>query len=273
VPVSASSDFTTWSPVTDALPVLPSWAVPGFTWAPEVHQFANSYVLYFTAAVKGTGLECIGISTSSSPTGPFVATDAPFICQRGLGGSIDPRVFTAPDGTNWMLWKSDQNRGGSSDPTTLWSQRLSPDGLSLVGKSFDLMSPDEPWQGTIVEAPDMVDVGGVTWVFYSANWFNQPSYGIGVARCSGPQGPCADTTNAPLLATNAQGDGPGEASVFTENGASWLLYSPVRAVGGNPPRPVYITRIGFGASGPYLAAGGTPPALAQLSGAPVWSAP
>ena len=61
--------------------------------------------------------------------------------------------------------------------------------------------------------------------------------------------------------------------MFEEDGAAWLLYSPVRAVGGNPPRPVEITRIGFGPNGPYLAAGGPPPPLVQLSGTPVWSAP
>jgi len=273
VPVSTSTDFSHWTPVTDAMPVLPTWAVPGFTWAPDIHQFGNTYVLYFTAAVKKAGEECIGSASATSPTGPFNAVNTPFICQRGLGGSIDPRVFTAPDGTNWMLWKSDQNRGGAATPTMLWSQRLTPDGLALTGRPFDLMGPDEPWQGTIVEAPDMVDVNGDYWVFYSANWFNQPSYGIGAARCSGPQGPCADTSDAPLLATNAQGEGPGEGSVFEEDGAAWLLYSPVRAVGGNPPRPVEITRIGFGPNGPYLAAGGPPPPLVQLSGTPVWSAP
>ena len=59
------------------------------------------------------------------------------------------------------------------------------------------MSPDEPWQGTIVEAPDMVEVNGVYWLAYAANWFNQPAYGIGVAWCAGPSGPCADVLGPP----------------------------------------------------------------------------
>ena len=260
-----------WTPVSEALPELPAWAAPGFTWAPEVHRFGSRSVLYFTADIKGAGMQCIGSAVAPDPAGPFTGKAAPFICQRSLGGSIDPRVFVASDGTSWMLWKSDQNIGGRSTPTTLWSQRLSPDGLSLVGPRADLMGPDEPWQGTIVEAPDMIEVNGVYWVFYSANWFNQPAYGIGAARCTGPAGPCADDTNVPLLATNAQGEGPGEASVFAENGDVWMLYSPVRAVGGNPPRPVDITRIGFNTSGPYLAAGGVPPKLDTLSAQAVFS--
>src|SRR6202035_3236103 len=49
VPVASAVSFQGWGPVTDALPVLPSWAVPGFTWAPDIHRFGSSYVLYFTA--------------------------------------------------------------------------------------------------------------------------------------------------------------------------------------------------------------------------------
>jgi hypothetical protein len=268
VPVTSTTDFSAWSPVSDALPVLPAWAGAGFTWAPDIHQFGSTYVLYFTAILSGTGEECIGDAVSSLPTGPFTPESAPFICQQNLGGSIDPRVFTATDGTNWMLWKSDQNYGGRTVPTTLWSQRLTQDGLGLVGSPADLMSPDEPWQSTIVEAPDMLEVDGTYWVFYSGSWFNRPAYAIGAARCAGPAGPCADTTGAPLLGTNVQGSGPGEASVFADSAGVWMLYTPSHAQGGNPPRPVYITRLGFNAQGPYLAAGGPPPDLAPPTGQP-----
>ena len=266
VPVASSTDFATWSPVTDALPALPPWAVPGFTWAPDVHRFGTGYVLYFTALVQGSSppMECIGDATGTTPAGPFTAQPDPFICQRDQGGSIDPRVFTDSDGTPWMLFKSEQNIGGASTPTKMWSQRLAPDGLALTGGASELMGPDEPWQGTIVEAPDMVQVGGTYWVFYSGNWFNQPAYAIGAARCSGPAGPCADVSSTPLLASNSQGQGPGEASVFEDASGVWLLYSPWRSLAPEPdipPRPVYITRLGFAASGPYLAAGGPPPAL------------
>ncbi len=268
VPVASATDFGAWSPISDALPVLPRWAVPGYTWAPEVHQFGSTYVLYFTAMVVGTkpAMECIGDATGAAPDGPFVAAPAPFICQPGLGGSIDPRVFTDADGTNWMLWKSDQNIGGATTPTQMWSQELTADGLGLTGQPAIILQPDEPWQGTIVEAPDMVEVDGNYWVFYSGNWFNQPAYGIGAARCAGPQGPCADTSLWPLLGSNNQGQGPGEASVFVDASGAWMLYSPWRSLAPRPDflRPVFITRLGFAPSGPYLAAGGPPPGLDAL---------
>jgi GH43 family beta-xylosidase len=278
VPVASATSFASWGPVTDALPLLPAWAVPGFTWAPDVHRFGSSYVLYFTAMRADTrpAMECIGAAVGANADGPFTAAPSPFICQTSLGGSIDPRVFVDPDGTQWMAWKSDQNVDGSSTPTQMWSQQLTDDGLGLVAKAVDIMQPDERWQGTIVEAPDLVDVDGVYWVFYSGNWFNEPAYAIGAARCAGPAGPCADSSPLPLLASDAQGQGPGEASVFQDSNGVWLLYSPFRSLAPrtDPPRPVAITRLGFGPEGPYLAAGGPPPSLAVLgSPALFWSVP
>jgi Glycosyl hydrolases family 43 len=257
VPVQSGAAVGNWGPVTDALPQLPAWAGVGFTWAPDVHRFGSSYVLYFTAAVNGANpaTECIGDATGSTPAGPFVAQPNPFICQTGDGGSIDPRVFTDADGSEWMVWKSDQNTGGSPVPTVIWTQRLSSDGLTLIGSPTQIFTPDEPWQGTIVEAPDLVLVGGKYWLFYSANWFDQPAYGIGAASCAGPQGPCQDLSTQPLVSSNLQGIGPGEESVFVGRNGIWMLYNPWRSLAPTqltPPRPVAIVSLGFGPSGPYL---------------------
>ena len=259
VPVASSTGFQKWSPVTDALPVLPAWVDPGFNWAPDVHQFGATYVLYYTAHVKYLNEECIGAATSSSPLGPFSPVGVhPFICQSGLSGSIDPRVFTDSSGTNWMLWKSDENSRLLATPTILWSQKLTSNGLGLIGAPSYLMSPDEPWQGSIVEAPSMVEVNGVYWLSYSGNWFNTPGYGIGVAWCLGPAGPCADLSNQAVISTNDQGPGPGEGSFYQDTSGVWMLYTPIMSLPGEPPRPVDITRIGFSNHGAYLAAGGPP---------------
>ena len=211
VPLTTSTDFAHWTTPVDALPVLPAWAQPGFTWAPDLHRFGSTYALYFTAMVadRAPQTECVGSAFSSSPTGPFTASPVPFICQLDQGGTIDPRVFVDHDGTPWMLFKSDQNIGGASTPTVMWSQQLSADGTTLLGSPSALLSPDRPWQGTIVEAPDMVEVGGAFWVFYSGNWYNQPDYAVGAARCAGPAGPCADTAPAPCSPPTSRGRGRG----------------------------------------------------------------
>jgi glycosyl hydrolase family 43 len=256
VPVRSATLFGQWSAPTDALPDPPAWAVPNVTWAPDVAQFGSDYLLYFTAELLGApqATMCIGDAISTNPAGPYLASPTPLICQQSLGGSIDPRVFVDSNGQPTMIWKSDQNSRSVAN-TQIWSQPLSADGLHLIGSPTVIFGPDEPWQGHIVEAPQMILVKGIYYLFYSAGWFNNPGYAIGAARCAGPAGPCHDTTSSPLLASNAQGAGPGEESLFTNDVGIWMTYTPWCSSLPNPgpPRPVALAHLGFGPDGPYLA--------------------
>jgi hypothetical protein len=252
-----------WGDLRDALPRLPQWAIPGFTWAPDVRRVAGGWALYFTAAVKGASpsMECIGDAFGSSPLGPFKANPKLFICQGSHRGSIDPRTFVDPGGSLWLYWKSDDNANpnipwttGNGD-TGIWAQRLSPDGRTLLGRPKLILQPTLPWEGTIVEAPDMLFEQGRYWMFYSGGWFNSPRYAIGAARCASPTGPCAPTSARPLLESNSQGAGPGEPSVFENAAGIWILYSPWASNNPRPTpnRPVVMARLGFTAVGPYVA--------------------
>ena len=258
VPVRSGPAVGMWGPVRDALPEPPTWATPGVMWAPDVARFGDHYMLYFTSQLRGVSppTMCIGDAVSTAVEGPYLANGAPFICQQSLGGSIDPRVFVDANGQPFMIWKSDQNARNDTTDTQIDSQPLSPDGLHLLGSPTVIFGPDEAWQGHIVEAPQLVLVRGTYWLFYSGGWFNQPGYSIGVARCAGPRGPCADTSSSPLLGSNAQGVGPGEESVFANDAGLWLTYTPFRSTLPlpGPPRPVDVAHLGFGPSGPYLAA-------------------
>jgi hypothetical protein len=255
VPVETATVPGDWSAPIDALPEFPAWAVPGWAWAPDVHQFGDQYVLYFTSLLKHTATMCIGAAVSSQITGPYTPLSTPFICQPELGGSIDPRTFVDASGKLYMVWKSDQDAVSHDTDTQVFSEPLSADGLHLLGQASVIFQPDRLWQGYIVEAPQLVVIQGAYYLFYSGNWFDQIAYAIGVARCAGPLGPCADTKPGPLLKTNSQGIGPGEESVFSDPNGIWMLYSPshsdepVRSM----PRPTMITRLGFGPDGPYLA--------------------
>lgn len=252
-----------WGDRRDALPRLSPWAFGGFTWAPDVRRVRGGWALYFTAAVRGAdpAMQCIGDAFGSSPIGPFVPQPRPFICQRGHRGSIDPRTFVDADGTLWLYWKSDDNanpdipwRTGNGY-TGIYAQRLSPDGRVLLGEPVLVMQPTLAWEGTIVEAPDMVLEQGHYWMFYSGNWFNSAAYAIGVAGCAGPVGPCTPTSGRPLLSSNSQGLGPGEPSVFENSAGFWMLYNPWKSNDPDPTRnrPVVEVRIGFTEDGPYIA--------------------
>ncbi len=263
VPVRTAAKPGRWGPPVDALPQLPSWAIGGLTWAPDVHQVSGGWALYYSVLLRGVNpaTHCIGAAFGSSPGGPFVPVDHPFICQLDHRGSIDPRVFV--DGSHLiMLWKSEDNAnpgvpGPDQDGDTgIYAQALSADGRQLLGQPVKILGPSQSWEGTIVEAPDMVEAWGTYWLFFSANWFSSAAYGIGVAACETPFGPCSDVSPKPFIGSNSQGFGPGEESVFEKGANVYLLYNPFRASTEPevPHRPAVMARVGFTPEGPYLAA-------------------
>lgn len=242
VQMASSADLATWrvlfddpaaGKLHDALPVLPSWAQAGDTWAPEVIQISGTWVLYFTARDTASGLQCVGVATSADPRGPFTSpAPQPLVCQTALGGSIDPSPFRDADGQLYLYFKNDGNNPVADKPTQIFAQRLAADGLSLTGSPVSLVQNDQPWEGRVVEAPTMVVRGGAYTLFFSANDYGwQPSqrvssYAIGYATCQGPLGPCADNPDNPFLASSVQPclSGPGHQTVFQSGGKEYFAF-------------------------------------------------
>ncbi len=265
ISVRTSTNMLDWSSPIDALPTLPTWAKCCFTWSPDVHYIQGRYVMWFSSIVRHLvnptsadgGIECLGWATSGSPLGPFAPDPSPYspLCQASRFGSIDPHVFVDPSGALYLIWKSDDNADVTSNThSIIWVQHLAPNGTTLEGNPHALITADRPWEGRIVEDGQLVYVQGAYWLFYSANWYNQPDYSIALAKCVGPMGPC--TKLGVWLNGNLQGQGTGESSIFeSNNGRYWITYSPWAARGSSyTPRPVALARLGFLPSGPYLAA-------------------
>jgi beta-xylosidase len=226
VPLLQSNDLVHWSPAGDALPVLPIWAETGrrLTWAPSVLTIEDRYVLFYTARDQRLGRQCIGRAEAASPAGPFVDNDSiPFICQGELGGSIDASIVRDTNGDIYVIWKNDGNCCGI--PVKLWSQRLSGDGKRLVGSPTELLHPDQPWEGSLIEGPTMWEEQGIWYLLYSANRWNTENYATGYAVCASPLGPCQKPRTTPLMVSNGQIAGPGGAETFTDlEGRRWLAY-------------------------------------------------
>jgi len=213
-------------------------------------------VMWFSALIKNHSAllqKCIGAATATSPKGPFVGQPKPLICQLNQDGSIDPRSYMTKSGHLWMIWKSDNNADvNAPSHTFIYSQRLAPNGLSLIGPRYRLLTADQPWEGRIVEAPQMVHAGGAYWLFFSGNWFNSSWYAIGVAKCAGLTGPCYQPFSRPLIHSDREGQGPGEASLFHANGSWWIVYAPW-SVNFHRKRPVAILQVHFAPWGPSFA--------------------
>jgi hypothetical protein len=264
VPVRRFTTLTHLPASTDAMPTPPpgSW---GWIWTVDVRKAASGYAMWFTTqypAVKnpmGVPDQCIGSATASSPEGPFHPSPGPVICQTW--GSIDPRTVTAPDGTRYLIWKSDTNADKTQViPTTIWEQQLAPDGVTLLGSAHQIAESTQAWEDALAESPDMVDLGGTYYLFFSGNTSEGNSNGVGMMRCAGIQGPCQDTLPAAFVGSNGQGQGPGEESLFQQGGNTWLLYSPNAIFGDYVYRPLAVARVAVGPHGPYVAAfdGATP---------------
>jgi hypothetical protein len=209
VQVLQSNDLSNWKPVADALPVLPAWAEQNSAWAPSVVRRGNTYVLYYTVGVAGVGHHCVSRAVSNSPQGPFV-DDTPhaMICALDRNGTIDPSPFVDADGSVWLLYKTEDAR--------IWSQRMSDDGLNLMGSPRMLIKADLMWENGRVEAPAMWRDGGRLYLFYSANDWNTRNYGIGYAVCSSMASTCRKPSITPLVASTSRVGGPGGAEVFTD---------------------------------------------------------
>jgi len=218
VQVMTSTDLVQWETQPDALPELPAWSAPGFTWAPTVLERDGGYVLFYTVREPQAGRQAISLGYSSAPAGPYVdASTGPFIYQLALGGSIDASPFVDSDGTAYLVWKADSN--AINQPSSLWAQPLGPDGMTLTGTPTRLLGYDAAWEDPLIEAPSLVSAQGTYYLFYSANWWNTNRYAIGYATASDVLGPYTKvTTTGPWFASDDAVAGPGGQEWFTDGG-------------------------------------------------------
>lgn len=265
VPVMTSTDLVHWSVRGDALPKVGQWANAGHTWAPDVIRVdSGDYVLYYTARCREHDRQAIGVATARTPLGPFVDESvSPLLCQAAEGGSIDAGAFRDAGGDLYLYWKNDGNAIGRV--THIYGQALSADGLSLTGDRVILLTTGAAWQGTLVEAPQMVLRPGVPGrtgapyvLFYSANAYDTDAYAVGYALCDGPLGPCHDSPRNPVLASSPDAAGPGHGYVVeTGEGESWMLYHAWKptAIGEEPPgRQLWLDRVEWEDDGPVMRA-------------------
>jgi len=246
VPTATSTDLVHWTALPDSLPVLPRWAAPSIsmTWAPSVISAGNRFLMYVATEEQASGRQCIALATSAGPQGPYTdASSQPFLCQRALGGSIDPAVERDGRGRLHLVWKSDGNCCGL--PTALWEQDLSADGLHLVGTAHRLLSADQAWESGNVEAPALLAAAKGWWLFYSGGNWRTASYATGIAWCSTLAGPCRDVLTHPLLASSSTLRTPSGLSTFVDaRGRAWAaLTTTVLIPSTRHPGRYYANRV------------------------------
>jgi hypothetical protein len=222
VPTEWSTDLRHWKQLPDALPDPPAWSdrrnANTKTWSPSVMAIDGRWVMYVTTRDWMAGRQCIAVAVATHPAGPYRPVGSgPLVCQLALGGSIDPDVVRAAGGQLELAWKSDGD--AIRIRTSLWSQELAPDGLSLEGDAPNLLlQSDEPWEQGNIEAPELVPASGTGWwLFYSGSQWDRPrSYATGLAWCPDLAGTCTAVGSGPWLAGSVpRAVAPGGLDVFT----------------------------------------------------------
>ncbi|KAE9374763.1 glycoside hydrolase family 43 protein [Stipitochalara longipes BDJ] len=183
----ASSPSGLWTVLpNDILPSPGNWSNGQNVWAPDVRKIGSTYVLYYSATdAAQTAQHCVESATSDTILGPYTAANMPLACPLSAGGAIDSSGFTDTDGTHYIVYKVDGNSIGHGGvcgntvapivPTPLMLQQLASDGLPPVSDPIQLLDRDDG-DGPLIEAPNLILVNGVYFLFFSSNCYTTLQY-------------------------------------------------------------------------------------------------
>jgi arabinan endo-1,5-alpha-L-arabinosidase len=221
IPVLRSPDLVHWRYLGDALPRLPDWAlVPDSdSWAPHVLRHDGRYLMYFAERREKFGDMAIGVAVSGRPQGPFHDAIGKPLLTGPTFTTIDP--FVMPYRGHLYIWW-----GSAGAP--IQAQRLSDDGLSVVGQPRDVFHREfgEPYEG-LIEGTWLLRHGGYWYLMYSGDACcdREAHYAVLVARSRSPFGPFDRDPDNPVVERNVTFNAPGHNSVVRDDdGADWIVY-------------------------------------------------
>jgi arabinan endo-1,5-alpha-L-arabinosidase len=217
MPVLRSRDLVHWRHQGDAMPNLPPWATHD-VWAPHVTRIGDRYNAYFSVRQYGTAGFAIGVAVSEDPMGPFRPEPKPLLAGPRFT-TIDPFVMRAGDGRLYIYW------GSNSAP--IRAQRLTEDGLGLVGEPVAVLRPSERGYEELVEGAWVVRREGYYFLMYSGDACCEPDphYAVMVARSKSPLGPFEKFPGNPILEANERILAPGHnATIRDAEGRDWIIY-------------------------------------------------
>jgi beta-xylosidase len=235
MPLLKSKDLKSWEPSGHIFPSerRPAWTKEGsYFWAPEIHRVGKRYVVYYTAEDK-SGKLALGAAWAKSPAGPWTDLGRPML-ENPRVGLIDSHFFRDTDGSQYLYWKEDSNGLAKPERTGIFAQRLTADGLGLIGEPVRLLENDLDWEGDLIEGPWVVKRGKYYHLLYSANAFYDGRYAVGAARSLSPLGPFVKKGD-PILRTGDDWVGPGHGMVLKLGGRHHYVHHAWRPgrVGGS----------------------------------------
>jgi xylan 1,4-beta-xylosidase len=215
-PIYESKDLKNWTFVDYVFREKPDWTINSF-WAPELFYKDGTFYCYYTARRKD-GVSCIGVASTKDLKEGF--QDHGVIIEWGEE-AID--AFVNQQGEDlYITWKAYGLT--ESKPITLLGSKLSKDGLSLEGESFEVLTAEaDIWERGGIEGQSILERDGYLYMLYSGNACCGANcdYQVGVARSKKMEGPWEKFSGNPILKGNEAWKCPGHGTAI-QTGEDWF---------------------------------------------------
>jgi arabinan endo-1,5-alpha-L-arabinosidase len=237
IQIRTSTNLRSWTYEGTVFATKPAWitstlgSIPNL-WAPDISYFGGQWHLYYAGSSFGSNNSVIGLATTPTldPRSPAYhwTDDGQVFASTSADdyNAIDPSLVSAADGGKWLVFgsfwsgiKLIQLDAATGKPAG------SPTVYSLAAKA----SPD-PEEGSGITYHD-----GYYYLFVAVGYCCRgisSTYHIQVGRSASITGPYVDASGTAMLngggmdvqGTDAGMIGPGSPFVFTDGGASYLVY-------------------------------------------------
>lgn len=240
IAVYVSDDLLTWhipDGLTKGLALNKSdvWADRWF-WAPEVYFKNGKFYMYYTAD------EHICAATSNSPLGPFKQEIQKPMIEREK--CIDNSLFIDDDGKPYLFF--DRFDDGLNICVAELEDNLVDIKPTTIKKCIHVSQEWEKVWPRVNEGSFVMKRNGVYYMTYSANSYESPFYGVGVATATNINGPWTKYENNPVLQKPGNLVGIGHSAMFTDKeGKLRIVFHAHNSTTQIHPRQMYISTVRF----------------------------
>ena len=240
IAVYVSDDLLTWRvpagmPNGLALNKSDVWADRSF-WAPEVSFKNGKFYMYYSAD------EHICVAVSDSPLGPFKQK----IQKPMIEGEkcIDNSLFIDDNGKPYLFFDR------FNDGLNIWVAELEDNLLNIRPETMHkCINVSQPWEEVwprVNEGAFVMKKDGVYYMTYSANSYESPFYGIGVATATNINGPWVKYPHNPVFQKPGELVGIGHSALFTDKeGKLRIVFHAHNSTTKIHPRHMYISTVRF----------------------------
>ena len=208
--VYESNNLYNWKSKGYALRKEDAYGDKGF-WAPQVFKNGEKYGMVYTAN------ENIAIAFSDSPLGPFINKQKSH--YKSKIKQLDPFVFF-DEGKVYLYYTRRVQEGNE-----IYVSELSNDLKNIKEVTTQkCIATDQSWEDTdgieprSNQGPSVIKINKTYYMFYSANNFRSPKYGVGYATGSSPLGPWNKSAQNPIIDSKLiDQNGPGHGDIFYDD--------------------------------------------------------